>query len=644
MGLRVKVFAISLVVFLWAGAANAQEQELLRSQAGRYSVRVALSKPATVGPAHLIVELGPPTASSATPRLRPIRIGSPAGSPYASPTPTAPAKPNARDFAGVEVAVTIDMPEMPATKAVDIELTSTALGRYEGDALLTMAGKWRLTFLISTPDGITRKPLTVPVGNLTSTGRAESGREGLELCSPGSGEDVPVTVHCVPDPPRVGDNLLRIDLPEAAAVPIAVGLDMPGMALAIPPIEAERQDDGHYEATVHLPMAGYWQLRVDLNGRTLPPFALNVNEPEPARSGRTLLLLTLGVLVPCLGWVATKRPRILRPVLVCGGIALLVLGVAVWLEGPGSSTRGMTMEMVAADLGLSHLSAPLPVLETRVQTSPFVVSKSYPGRVVPATETVLASPLAGPVTSLVSAGAAVEAGQTLARIGQASVPAPCPGVVARVMSPTGAQVGPGSPLLVLVDMRKLTLRARAPLSDRGLVKTGMKVVVADAEKQPTSGIISSISSLSQAGTFDFEATVAGRKRQPAVIGHDGAALSPAGERNSFFLGQEVVVQVEIDRLPASAAVPKGAVRRTSDGETYVFLVERVAGHRVARRTKVTLGAANDTQVQVLSGLLSGQTIVASAESSLRDGDIVVPATLGEGVYRSLYVPGQAPSH
>ena len=110
---------------------------------------------------------------------------------------------------------------------------------------------------------------------------------------------------------------------------------------------------------------------------------------------------------------------------------------------------------------------------------------------------------------------------------------------------------------------------------------------------------------------------------------------------AFFIGQEVALQVELERLPATASVPRTAVQESAEGVPSVFVIERVAGHRVARSKEVALGAVNGGQVQILSGLESGQTVVARAESSLRDGDVVVPATVGEGVFRSLYVPGKS---
>jgi hypothetical protein len=632
------------LLMLWAAPLLAQEQELLKTQAGRYPVRAYLTSPAAVGPARIVVELGPPTVISATPRTRPIQIGSPPDSPYAPDAATSSkAAPDASAFEGVEVAVAADMPDMPGTKAVEVRLASTNIpGRFEGDLLLTMRGDWRILFLVTTPTGVTRKPVNLTVGAPSGSAK-KSDREGLELCSPDGGDDVPVTIHCLPDPPRVGPNELRLVLPDAATVPVMVGVDMPGMAVGIPPTEAVRHDDGSYRATISLPMAGYWQLRVDLNGRALPPFALNVDEPESA--GRSLsLLLWLGLaLVLLVIWVRLKRPKALWPVALSGGILLCALALGALMERRevADHSGGMSMEMMAADMGLGHLTAPLPVLKTRVEKSPFVISRNYPGTIVAANETPIVSPRTGPLTRIVSTGTAVEAGQTLALVGQAAVRAPFRGVVVRALQAVGDQVAQGAPLLVVTDTSKIAIRARAPEADRALLTVGMKVQVADSGRQIARGNLTSIAALSQAGTFETEAVVEGRRQQSASYGHDGSLLAPASWRDIFFIGQEVVLQVEMDRLPASISVPKTAVRRSADGTQWVFVIEQVAGRSVARSRKVTLGQVNETLVQVLAGLEQGKTIVANAESSLRDGDIVVAATLGEGVFRSLYVPSRA---
>lgn len=623
---------------LWA-----QEQELISSQAGRYPLRAYLASPAGVGPVRIVVELGRPTMGSTTPRTRAIRIGSSPDSPYAPDpvTPAADSTPKAQAFDGVRVALALDMPDMSAVKPVEVELTSAAPGRYEGDILLTMKGVWRIQFLVTTPDGTARKQATIKVGDqLAPSLDNENSEGGLELCSPEAGADVPVTVHCVPDPPCVGKNRLRIELPSAATLPVMVGVNMPGMAVGIPPTEALQQDDGSYEAEINLPMAGYWQLRLDLNGRALPPFALNAEETLSGGVSRALLFLVLPAVLALITWSVLRRRDLLFGMVLCGIILVFALGLGVLIEGRGSADHSMTMtmDMMAADMGMGHLRAPLPVIEAKVQKAPFVIWRSYPATVVPANETVILAPRSGPLTEMVPMGSTVESGGTLARVGPKVIRAPFRGVVVRGLLATGAEVQNGTPLLVFTDTSKVALAARVPVADRGSISVGMETEAADSERQVARGKIRLVSALNQDGTFEIQTVVKGSRQQGAVIGHDGSVLAPAGERDVFFMGQDVNVQVVMERLPATAGVPKQAVRTSPDGRSSVFVVERIAGHRVVKNKTVTVGAVNDIQFQVLSGLEVGQTIVASVEPSLRDGDLVVPATLGEGVFRSLYVP------
>ncbi len=630
------------LLFLCVAPLRAQEQELIKSQAGRYPLRAYLTTPAGVGPARIVVELGRPTLGSATPRTRAIRIGSPPDSPYAPDVATPDPTPAAEDYTGVDVSLALDMPAMTAVKPLDVKLTSKEPGRFEGDILLTMKGVWRLQFMVTTPDGTARKPVTLTVGDqLASSMDSESLNGGLELCSPESGVAVPVTVRCSPDPPRVGRNRLSIELPGEATLPMMVGVDMPGMAVGIPPTEAVRGDDGSYHTDIDLPMAGYWQLRVDLNGRALPPFALNVEEPQTRGLSGLLLTLVLLAFVPIIGWSAVKRRDILFPVTLSGFLLVLALGIGVLVERRSAGDHSMTMDMSASDLGLGHLRAPLPVLEAKVQKSTFVIWRSYPATVVPAKETLILAPRSGPLTETVPAGSSVEAGTTLARVGEEIVRAPFRGVVVRALLSTGADVSRGSPLLVLTDTREVALAAQVPVTDRASISVGLEAEAADSERQMARGKVTSISALNQEGTFEIRALVKGSRKQGVVLGHDGSVLAPAGERDVFFIGQDVTLQVVMERLPATAGVPKQAVRTSADGTQSVFVIERVAGHRVVKSKKVTLGAVNDMQAQILSGLEEGQTIVASLEASLQDGDLVVPATLGEGVFRSLYVPSMA---
>lgn len=621
-------FTLALIfgLLLLSGPALGQEVELLKGQAGLYPLRATLSQPAAVGPAHLVVELGKPKELFKLPPSR----HTPA------PGEEAPPSPEPRELA---VSVVLEMPDMLSTKPTSLKLTPTAPNRFEGDVLITMRGDWRVQFVVQTPEGEFRPLAKFKVG--PGDPAASSAKGGLELCDPSQGETIPLKIRSFPDPARVGPNRLRIELPENVTVPVMVGVDMPGLALGIPPREALRQDDGSYEALIDLPMAGYWQLRVDLNGRALPPFALTVEEPPTRGPSRALLPVVMLGFIPVLLFFVLRQRSTLKPVAMGAMLLLVTLTAGAAIESAWPSRHSMEMDMFAFDLGLGHLSAPLPILEARLEKTPFVTTKDYPATVVTAQESLVVSSRTGVLSDLAPVGDFVRAGEVVARVDSEPVRAPSQGVVVQARVTNGSRVEAGSAFLRLSDPRTVAVRARALLSDRDMLQAGLPVEVVGSDGRTSKGKLTLVSAISDGREFEIEAVLDNtRPRGSAHRELEAKAPSPRVDLGTFAFGQNVILKVGLEGPRSTITVPREAVRETADGEPRVFLVTQVAGHRVAREQKVTLGETNETHVQVLSGLTEGQVIVAKLEPSLRDGDVVTRATLGEGVYRSLVVPGE----
>lgn len=622
-----RYFTVLWLIFVsFLSGAWGQEFELLQGQAGLYPLRATLREPAAVGPAHLVVELGqpkelfklPPSQHTPAPREEP------------------PAKP--RELA---VSVVLEMPDMPSAKPTSVKLTSTAPNRFEGDVLITMKGDWRAQFVVQTPQGEFRPLARFKVGSGSVSGKTAQG--GLELCDPDQSENIPLTIRSFPEQPRVGKNLLRIELPGDVTMPVMVGVSMPGSAVGIPPREAVRQEDGSYQALIHLPMAGYWQVRVDLNGRALPPFALTVEQTDTPGENRALLPLIGGALVPILLWVFWRRRGHFKPVLA-GAVLLLgtvALGAAIETAWPSRHSMEMEMDMLAFDMGLGHLTAPLPVLESKLVKTPFVTTKSYSAVVGPQRQNLVRSSRSGVLSELTRVGSYVSSGATVASVGSQKVMSAFGGVVVQTLLTDGATVSPGDPILSVSPTETVLARAWVPLSDRDMLVPGMPIEVVGRDGQRAKGKLTRVSAVSDGRGVEVEAVVDNVRPRDSAHGLPAQRFSttPAVALRRFAIGESVRLKVTVEGPRSSISVPREAVRETAQGQTHVFLVSQVAGQRVARAQQVSLGVVNETHVEVLNGLSEGQVIVAKLEPSLKDGDLVVRAALGEGVYRSLVVPG-----
>jgi HlyD family secretion protein len=77
----------------------------------------------------------------------------------------------------------------------------------------------------------------------------------------------------------------------------------------------------------------------------------------------------------------------------------------------------------------------------------------------------------------------------------------------------------------------------------------------------------------------------------------------------------VQVEIRVRERRNALVVPRGAVREGSKGQRYAWVFD---GARVRRRD-ITLGAANASNYEVLSGLAEGEQVAEPLDQKLKDG-------------------------
>ena len=96
--------------------------------------------------------------------------------------------------------------------------------------------------------------------------------------------------------------------------------------------------------------------------------------------------------------------------------------------------------------------------------------------------------------------------------------------------------------------------------------------------------------------------------------------------NKLFPNQFVNVRLLVDTLHNQTVVPVAAIQRGADG-TFVFVV--TPDKTVTQRT-VTTGVQDGNNIQILSGLKPGDTVVVDGADRLRDGaDVEIPNPTGK---------------
>ena len=602
------------------------------------------------------------------------------------------------------VAVVADMPSMPRMRAEKATLRPAdpaspdsgggraRVSRWAGPLDLTMEGPWRLRFTVGTPHGAFQMvsmvevrgevaststpasaaslpatvaptaPVAVRPGRPVAAGEGEAARRGATpdaCCSPSPSPRAPsgsgrpgapvqrgesVSIECLQRPPRVGSNRLRIVLPRGAApgLPVAVGVDMPGMPMAVPPVQAARQADGTYLAEVPLSMAGLWHATAEA-GPFLGKVALTVPTPPTPSPSRALLLGLLALSVPA-GIALVLRGRAIAPLASSTSLlaAVLVAGTLIERRWPPDTSMGMVMDMSAPDMGMGDMVAPQPVLIAQAQRLPLERARSTPGWVRPGREQLVSAPCPGTVVSLVEPGQRVRRGAVVARMGAGqAVVAPLGGVVIERFARPGSSVASGTPLVVVGDMRTVRVEARLALDEIEELEPGAAVQVVGGSRTGE-GVLERLPSLAEGQEAVITVAVdnvrrASRGMEMASAPRPRKRVTAPAPAEVFTAGQEVTLRYVVERIPSTLVIPASALHSDEDG-TWIYVVATRAGQQLAQRRAISVGARSDAQVQVLSGLHEGEPVVAVCDPGLRDGMVVTPGHWGEGAWRAVLIP------
>jgi RND family efflux transporter MFP subunit len=179
------------------------------------------------------------------------------------------------------------------------------------------------------------------------------------------------------------------------------------------------------------------------------------------------------------------------------------------------------------------------------------------------------------------------------------VVAPFDGVVARKHADVGDLAAPGRPLVALEDPENLRLEAGVPeaLVDRIAVGATLRVRI-DALGSDLTGTVAEIAPAADPGSRTFLAKIDLPPQPGLRAGQFGRAAIP-------------VAEVAALRVPAAAVLRRGQLE-------LVLVVEN--GRAVLRLVKT--GKRLGQEIEVVSGIDPGETVVVEGAAALRDGQPV----------------------
>jgi RND family efflux transporter MFP subunit len=180
--------------------------------------------------------------------------------------------------------------------------------------------------------------------------------------------------------------------------------------------------------------------------------------------------------------------------------------------------------------------------------------------------------------------------QARTSLGYTSVRAPFAGVVTQKNADPGTLAAPGMPLFTLEDARRYRLEAAVDESDIRIVRAGQSVSVSlDSLGSATiSGKVDEIVPAADAASRSFLVKIALPSDARLRSGVFGRARFPRGERQALL-------------VPQAAIAERGQLQG-------VYVLD---ANRILELRYVTLGRTTGQQVEVLSGLEDGETIVAA---------------------------------
>jgi RND family efflux transporter MFP subunit len=186
----------------------------------------------------------------------------------------------------------------------------------------------------------------------------------------------------------------------------------------------------------------------------------------------------------------------------------------------------------------------------------------------------------------------------------AALRAPLSGVVTRMTAVLGAAVDASQPLVAVADPRALDVLLTLTPAEAARVHPGDSVAVSAGEDIRGAAEPIGVGRVSDvAGAVDSTTrSVAARVRLP----HPSRALR---------LGESVFGRIAVARRARTIVVPVSALVPAGEG-FQVFVVDSAG---IAHARSVDIGARTETLVEVLRGLVPGETVVASGAYGVTDG-------------------------
>jgi HlyD family secretion protein len=184
------------------------------------------------------------------------------------------------------------------------------------------------------------------------------------------------------------------------------------------------------------------------------------------------------------------------------------------------------------------------------------------------------------------------------QLDETTIKAPFDGVIAELYITEGSTVGPQTPIALQVS-EAVEVTIEVEESRIGQVEKGQSasLQVSAYPGQEFPAVVTSVAPVADQETRTFTVKV-----------------TPTDEEGRLRSGMYATALLLIDEMQDTLLVPNDAVV-TIDGQTMVYVID---GNQVEQRP-VTTGLSNNGQIEIVSGLEAGETVVTAGQANLIDG-------------------------
>ncbi len=194
------------------------------------------------------------------------------------------------------------------------------------------------------------------------------------------------------------------------------------------------------------------------------------------------------------------------------------------------------------------------------------------------------------------------------QIAKTIIQAPFSGVIDEIISEKGSVVGPGTPILRIINLSNMYLEADVPEKHLNTIKRGTEVIVSFPMLNETIKTnISLVNNNINPANRSFKVQV----QIPNKSGLIKPNLSSKLNVNDYS-NKNVVI------------VPLSIISENAEGEQYLYIAEKSGDKNQTRAKKVIVqtGKSQGDYIEILEGISDGDLIIKEGARSVKDGQIV----------------------